>query len=323
MSFCKECGAEVTSDDLFCPECGVSLEGKGSTVKTAPREPSVPRPRKEEPAVPSPKKAEPAAPHPAKQVKTLTVGWLLCWILGIVFIIIGLTGMKFIGPGGLLFALLASLFLPPVQGLMRNKLHIELSGGMKIVLFIILFVGFALISNVRDQRNAPEVLYDEIYPPIDYETPPVLCEPKWECDAWGECQDGMHYRKCWDISSCGTDLNRPEMKESCSGYSGNYDNTYTGCEPKWECYDWGECLSDGVHYRECWDNNYCGTDLNKPETKEPCSGSTYTIGTSPGCEPSWECTEWTDCWAGVRYRSCWDNNYCGTEQSMPQIVETC
>ncbi len=313
MSFCKECGAQVTSDDLFCPECGVSLEGKGSTVKTAPREPAVPRPVKAEPAVPAPKKAEPAAPHPAKQVKTLTVGWLLNWILGIIFILVGLSGMEFIGPGGLLFALLASLFLPPVQGLMRNKLHIELSGGMKIVLFIILFIGFALIQNEREQRNAPDVLYPpENYPPY-YESPPVGCEPYWECDVWGECQDGVHYRKCWDLNSCGTDLNRPELKEQC------YDSAYTGCEPYWECYEWGECQYDGVRFRECRDINYCGTDLNRPETKEPCYyDSAYT-----GCEPYWECTDWGDCWNGEHYRSCWDINYCGTDKGLPQITEKC
>lgn len=268
MPYCKECGTEVHSDDVFCPECGVSLEGKGATVKTAPKEPPVPRPKKAEPAVPTPKKEgaafptpkkpEPAPPKPKPKVKRLTVGWLLSWIFGIIFILFGFSGLEF-GPGGLLMILLASMFLPPVQSFMRNKLHIELSSGMKIILFIILLAGVGMIQNARDEKYRYVDDYGNEW-----------CEPYWDCTEWSECIDGVHFRECWDVNYCGTEKGMPEMKEECYDDYGYYDDYYEGCEPYWECTEWSEC-ENGVRFRDCWDNNFCEDYEDRPEMKEECS----------------------------------------------------
>ena len=38
-------------------------------------------------------------------------------------------------------------------------------------------------------------------------TPPPICEPKWDCERWSECQEnGSRYRRCYDINAC--DINR-------------------------------------------------------------------------------------------------------------------
>ena len=223
MPFCKECGSEIHSGDVFCPECGVSLEGKGATVKTAPKEPPVPQPkRKADPAVPTPKKAkpsfptpkkeEPAPPKPKPKVKKLTVGWLLGWTFATMFILAGLSFLEF-SPWGLVIILLALMFLPPVQSLMRNKLHVELSTGMKIVLFIVLLAGIGMLGNAKDEQYAYDDYDSDYYDKEYYDD--VICESYWECTEWSECESGVHYRDCWDIYECGTDYGQPVMKERC------------------------------------------------------------------------------------------------------------
>lgn len=42
-----------------------------------------------------------------------------------------------------------------------------------------------------------------------------ICQPKWNCSDWGECQDGLQKRKCEDENNCQMDLGRPPEVISC------------------------------------------------------------------------------------------------------------
>lgn len=41
------------------------------------------------------------------------------------------------------------------------------------------------------------------------------------------------------------------------------------------------------------------------------------------CTPSWSCLEWTQCLEGTRYRYCFDQNQCGTDEGKPDETESC
>lgn len=42
------------------------------------------------------------------------------------------------------------------------------------------------------------------------------------------------------------------------------------CVESWSCSDWGACLPSGIQYRECADQNSCGTEEDKPITERTC-----------------------------------------------------
>lgn len=72
------------------------------------------------------------------KTKNITLGSIIGWILGVV---VGITGVIniFSDPlPGILFILAAVIALPPASKMLKEKMHISLSKGVKIVLVLIL-----------------------------------------------------------------------------------------------------------------------------------------------------------------------------------------
>lgn len=46
--------------------------------------------------------------------------------------------------------------------------------------------------------------------------------------------------------------------------------SFSFCEPSWQCSGWSKCVS-GIKTRQCYDENYCNEDYNKPNEKTGCS----------------------------------------------------
>lgn len=80
-----------------------------------------------------------------KEVKKITLGLVLSWIFGVLF---GVSGLTFLFEGliiaGVSLILASLILLPPVNKLVKEKFNFELSGGLKIVLVIILFIIYGL-----------------------------------------------------------------------------------------------------------------------------------------------------------------------------------
>jgi|AntRauTorckE6833_2_1112554.scaffolds.fasta_scaffold56164_1 hypothetical protein len=73
-----------------------------------------------------------------QETKQITLGLIIGWILGVLAAITGVT-MIFSEPvPGILFILLALVVMPPVSKIVKEKFNFSLSGGMKVVLAIIL-----------------------------------------------------------------------------------------------------------------------------------------------------------------------------------------
>lgn len=69
----------------------------------------------------------------------ITLGLVIGWILGILVGIAGV-GLLFTEPvPGILFILLALVLLPPANRMLKDKFNLSLSGGVKVVLVIVLF----------------------------------------------------------------------------------------------------------------------------------------------------------------------------------------
>lgn len=46
--------------------------------------------------------------------------------------------------------------------------------------------------------------------------------------------------------------------------------TETGCQERWTCSEWGECVN-GIQARTCQDENACGTNSREPFASQPCT----------------------------------------------------
>ena len=94
----------------------------------------------------------------AKEVKKITLGLILSWIFGILFL---LAGMGVIAQGsyvlGILIMLCSAMIIPYFNKIVAEKFHFEISGGIKFVLVIVIFVlmGFAMSHNYNN--NASEI----------------------------------------------------------------------------------------------------------------------------------------------------------------------
>ena len=72
--------------------------------------------------------------------KRITIGLVLGWLLGIVFAIVGVVAIFMAPLPGLIALAIAALLLPPVNGLMARKMNFTLSGGVKFIVFVVLFI---------------------------------------------------------------------------------------------------------------------------------------------------------------------------------------
>lgn len=81
----------------------------------------------------------------SKKVKKITLGFVLSWLFGILF---GLSGIGFAVTGyfgaGIPLILISLILLPPLNKFIEERFNFQLSGGLKLVIVIILFMIYAV-----------------------------------------------------------------------------------------------------------------------------------------------------------------------------------
>jgi len=89
-----------------------------------------------------------------KQVKKITLGLVLGWIFGVIFLLSGvvslLTGMII---EGLLSLVLAIILLPPANKFIAEKFNFVISRGLKIVLVLVLLVVIGTVAGGKAEEE--------------------------------------------------------------------------------------------------------------------------------------------------------------------------
>lgn len=135
-----------------------------------------------------------------------------------------------------------------------------------------------------------------------------------------ECQN----RKCVVVQGLGTDECTTDA--NCRG-GGSSGGTRT-CKENWTLIqDWtpAVCNASRLQTKTWQDMNNCNTTstLNITCTLQG-NKCIQTRACIPPCTENWQCTDWSDCTPeGKQYRSCIDQNKCGTTVSKPAESEDC
>lgn len=77
---------------------------------------------------------------PENAVKNITISSVLGWLLGVVLLVVGILFLVTNFTSGVLVVIAALLLLPPTSDYLVRKKNIKLSGGVRFVLAVILFV---------------------------------------------------------------------------------------------------------------------------------------------------------------------------------------
>lgn len=92
------------------------------------------------------------------------------------------------------------------------------------------------------------------------------CVSDWECAEWSSCGvDKLERRTCIDNNDC--EVNAEETR-AC-----------TICQESWTCLSWSTC-QNGIQTRTCYDQNNCGTTLNRPVGQQSCQELTAQEATT-------------------------------------------
>ncbi len=128
---------------------------------------------------------------------------------------------------------------------------------MKNRLFLWIFVIFLMINLVNAE---------------------VVCEPDWTCSDWSECINSYENRTCSDINFCGNEETKPQEFKECEAAEPTTAPIVTEpeetepetCVENWKCTPWSTCI-DNIQIRNCFDDNACNTELQKPEQEQSCT----------------------------------------------------
>lgn len=82
-----------------------------------------------------------------KQIKRITLGGIISWILGVSFVLSGVSYISDSFLAGFTYLIMGIVLLPPMNKLFKEKLNFEFSRGMKIAIIVI---GALVISTNTD-----------------------------------------------------------------------------------------------------------------------------------------------------------------------------
>lgn len=93
-----------------------------------------------------------------KEVKKLTLGFILGWVLGVLAAISGVTLLFQQLLVGVLMLLLAIVLLPPANQLIADKFKFSISGGLRLVIAILLLGVIGATMSFDSKKEALDVL---------------------------------------------------------------------------------------------------------------------------------------------------------------------
>lgn len=82
-----------------------------------------------------------------KQPRTITISFIVGWVLGIIFALGGMILILTQPLSGFLMIALAAVLLPPITQMISTKLNISLSGPLRFVIVVILVIAISLSAD--------------------------------------------------------------------------------------------------------------------------------------------------------------------------------
>lgn len=118
----------------------------------------------------------------SKEVKKITLGSILSWIFGSLFL---LMGIGVIGTGsplaGIIIILCSAMIIPYFNNLIAEKFGFKISGGVKFLLLVIIFIamGFSMANTTKNQQgNIQASVQENNQPAQETETKEGVQPPK-------------------------------------------------------------------------------------------------------------------------------------------------
>ena len=115
------------------------------------------------------------------QVKHITVGLILSWIVGVIFVIGGIGFMVTSLVSGILVFAAGLIMLPPVNDFLLKRSGIRLSGGVRFIIALILFgIGAAMVTGQAVDSAKQKVAEVQSTTPVTAASAPVASDEKLE-----------------------------------------------------------------------------------------------------------------------------------------------
>ncbi|MFT4283185.1 MAG: hypothetical protein ACMXX6_02045, partial [Candidatus Woesearchaeota archaeon] len=88
-----------------------------------------------------------------KKVKKITASFIISWISGLLFLLVGVETLATIPLIGIIIILCSVLIIPKSEKLISEKFNFEISGRIKFILILIIFtlIGSISIDNQRQE----------------------------------------------------------------------------------------------------------------------------------------------------------------------------
>ncbi len=125
-------------------------------------------------------------PSPVGDKKSITLSSLASWVFGILFLIVGISGLFSQPLFGIALLLASILILPPAYRYVSNALHLNLSRGVRAVIIIVLFIIVGANMDTPPPTPTPTIAENKTTPPAEAQpdtpiaevTPPAAVVPK-------------------------------------------------------------------------------------------------------------------------------------------------
>lgn len=161
----------------------------------------------------------------SKEVKKITLGSIFSWIFGILFL---LSGVGVIGSGapiaGIIIILCSAMIIPYFNRLLAEKLNFKISGGVKFLLVIIIFIamGFGMANTSSEVQKASN---QQQSTPTNTETL-TESQPSTEAQKPQKTYITKTYDDLWSVFSPNSDYTDLQKEKI-------FDEQYKGKYVKW------------------------------------------------------------------------------------------
>lgn len=96
-----------------------------------------------------------------KEVKKITIGFIFSWIFGVLFLLAGAGAIATFPILGTIIILCSVMIIPYFNKVIAEKLHFKISGGIKFLLVIIIFVAIGMTDTTKKIYQSNQIVQED------------------------------------------------------------------------------------------------------------------------------------------------------------------